>query len=565
MTTRVTFVWFAFVWLILCVVFQSCSGEVNAGDKNEISHKNEKNEEVHQPGDRKIRKYNFGSLKKKLHIESKEQGDEERGAESNDQKEDNQNEGEAAVSTAKTNAGQEKLSPQDAYATCIGMIEKEFKGEADAKIKEQLENVCTKKREQDEAEKAALEANDVKSKLNEKAPLKLRTHDGGMDNDSTEHDSKRYIISQLGLSTKLDVPLDVLKESLSEVKNCVRDYTQKCPLNWQVTDTNEMLCVAPESYIGPCAKQIKNDLDADEKVLMEKKCSIFWKCDYKCIQDFEDSVCPIDWVMQKEDQYGYCVSPEGYTGKCTRKIKFSTMTSKEKVIYSNLCDLRWPCKKNCTHDYSVLCPSGWIEGADGYCLATSSYTGNCEKKIYLKHLDEVMKQTYEHKCQFNYPCVHSCEKNYNDVCPNLWIPVNEKECTPSENYNGRCKHNYIFKGKITEEEKKNFEKMCHVSYPCVKDCKRDYSFNCPIGWKETLSFCLAPTSYRYSCEKMMKNNMTEREKIQISAKCLVFWPCSNYEVILKNLLHSNISSADYMSVVNGPVNDATGEVVQQSG
>ncbi|GAB66135.1 hypothetical protein PCYB_082960 [Plasmodium cynomolgi strain B] len=320
-----------------------------------------------------------------------------------------------------------------------------------------------------------------------------------------------------------------------------------------------------ESYIGTCAKEIKNDLNVDEKMQMEKKCSLFWKCDYNCVQDFENYVCPIDWVMEREEQDGYCRSPDSYTGKCIRKIKFTTMSSKEKAIYSNLCDMRWPCKKKCAHDYSVLCPKGWIEGADGYCFATSSYSGNCEKKIYLKHLDEVMKQTYEHKCQFNYPCVDSCEKNYSDVCPNLWIPVSEKECAPSENYNGRCRHNYIFKSNIMEEEKKNFEKMCHVSYPCVKDCKRDYSFNCPIGWKETLSFCLAPTSYRYSCEKMMRKNMSEREKIQVSAKCLVFWPCSNYEVLLKNLLHSNISPADYFSVVNGPVDDATGAVKRGGG
>ncbi|VUZ95334.1 CPW-WPC family protein [Plasmodium vivax] len=560
MAKRLTFVWFSSVWfafvcLTLCVVFQSCSGEVIAGGKNEISLKREQNEEVHQRGDRKIRKYNFDSLRKKLHVESKEQGKEEMGTQSSDQQGDSQIGGGTGV------------SPEEEYAKCIGMIEQEFKGEADAKVREQLESLCLKKREQDEAAKgaeaakAAKAAKAVKAANEENAQLKTDSL------SAANRDGKRSIISQLGLSTKVDVPLEVLKESLSEVKNCVRDYTQRCPLNWKVSETDETVCVAPESYIGPCEKEVKNNLQEDEKMQMERKCSLFWKCDYKCVQNFEGSVCPIDWLMEEEQQQqgGFCKSPESYTGKCIGKIKFSNMTSKEKAIYSNLCEVRWPCKKKCVHDYSVLCPSGWVEGADGYCLATSSYSGNCEKRIYLKHLDEAMKQTYEHKCQFNYPCVKSCEKDYHAVCPQLWLPVSEKECTPSESYNGRCRHNYIFKGNLMEEEKKNFERMCHVSYPCVRDCKRDYSFSCPIGWKETLSFCLAPTSYRYTCEKMMRKNMTEREKIQVSAKCLVFWPCSNYEVVLKNLLHGSISPADYLSVLNGPVDGASGAVVRMSG
>ncbi|SBT34298.1 CPW-WPC family protein, putative [Plasmodium ovale wallikeri] len=499
-----------------------------------VQNESEKKKKSDETGERKISKYNYGSLKKKFSIEDKEQSKDEK------EKEVSNTNGEGV------NFSMDGDYPNHEYKKCMDLIEKEFhekKGDENLKVKEELEKLCLKKKEEDEEEE--------KMKR-----IKLQV-DG--QNVVTEKDKKnKEIKSQLGLSTKLEVSSKLLRESLSEMKNCTRNYRQKCPMNWKVSTSNNLYCVAPDSYIGPCAKKINNDIDISEKIKMEKKCLVFWQCDNNCIQDFENSVCPLDWVMFNEE---YCTAPDNYVGNCLTKINFLNMSNKEKSIYSNLCDVRWPCKKNCEHDYSVLCPHGWVEGNNGFCLATSTYKGNCSKKMYLKHLDKMMKQMYEQKCQFSYPCVNACEKNYDELCPNLWQSVNENECAPSEYYNGNCKENYIFKNRNVEE-KKLFEKLCDVSYSCLKQCKRDYSYTCPIGWKETLSYCLAPPSYKHSCNKLIKKNMNQKEKIEIGKKCNVFWPCANYEILLKKLIYNNLSEEDYLSVVSGPVDNTTGAVIR---
>ncbi|GAW80622.1 CPW-WPC family protein [Plasmodium gonderi] len=550
------------VFISLCVVALSCPGKLYARVKESLKESLKVSPKDPMQSQIKISKYNFASLRKKLHIENQEQVKGKSGAETNEPRKENEGKDEKEFTHVQTKTGEEKLTIEKEYEKCINMIENEFKDKkvkGDLKIKEELEMLCLKKREEDEVEEKKLEREKLKKEMELKTNGNVKLQS---DWRVQEEHRKKEIISNLGLSNNLDISLEILSESLSEVKNCMRNYSEACPLNWKISENNKNVCNAPDSYIGPCGRQMSNDIDVSEKIEKEKTCSIFWPCDYACTQDFENSVCPLGWVMGKSGDY--CISPDGYTGSCLKKIKFINMSSKEKSIYSNLCDIRWPCKQKCTHDYSVLCPDGWVEGSDGYCFATSNYKGNCEKKIYLKHLDDVMKQMYEHKCQFNYPCINSCEKNYDDICPKLWIPINDKECAPTEYYNGNCKDNYIFVGKNMEEEKKEFEKFCHVSYACLKKCDRDYSFNCPIGWGETISFCLAPSSYQYNCDRMMKKNMNQWEKIQISKKCLVFWPCSNYEILLKNLLHNNISPSDYLSVVNGPVDDATGAVIHPS-
>ncbi|SCN12234.1 CPW-WPC family protein, putative [Plasmodium malariae] len=531
--------------LHICVfiIFMNCSGKLKSENENKKKITNGAS------GERKISKYNYGSLKKKFNIENKEEKENQSIMEhiSDNVSQNSEEEEELKNKNGGSyNSHPNDEHPYDEYTKCINTIEKEFKDKENSeylKMKEELEKLCLKKKAEDEEKK----------KEEEKRKLQR-----DMQNNATEKEKQnREIISQLGLSSKLVISNEILSESLSEVKNCLRNYREKCPLNWELSKDNTDYCTAPESYIGPCGKQIHNDVDISEKMRIEKKCFVFWKCDNNCIQDFENSTCPLDWVIMDEE---YCIAPDNYVGNCLNKINFLNMSNKEKSIYSNLCDIKWPCKEKCEHDYSVLCPDRWIEGNNGYCFPTNSYNGNCKGKIYLKHLNKIMKQTYEQKCQFSYPCINSCEKNYDDLCPNSWLSINENECAPSEYYNGNCKENYIFKNK-NQEEKKLFEKLCDVSYSCIKKCKRDYSFNCPIGWKETLSFCLAPISYKHSCNKMMKKNMNVQEKTEISKKCNVFWPCSNYEILLKNLINSNISEEDYLSVVNGPVDNVTGSVI----
>ncbi|SOS76610.1 CPW-WPC family protein [Plasmodium sp. gorilla clade G1] len=567
---------FSFFSVVICFVILAYSASLNREKE-----KKKKKSDIHIESnkiDKNIKKFDYGTLKKKFHINDKDEnvkdvnkyneigengkngknGKNEKNGKigkngKNEENEKNKQPEGISVSLEKTNSLEETLVQiNNEYNKCIDMIEKEIHDNIDdkesLKVKDELEKLCVIKKEKDEKE----EYEKYKKKMKEKSME--------MDMDNEKEERKRInddIKSQLGISSKIEVTNEVLNDSLSEIKNCVRNYREKCPLNWKINKDNKLYCMAPESYKGPCERKLITNLDISEKIKIEKKCYIFWQCENNCVQDFENSICPLEWTMKNEE---YCISPESYIGNCLNQINFINMTNKEKAIYSNLCDVRWPCKKKCEHDYSVLCPDEWIEGNDGYCFPTRNYKGNCKNKIYFKHLDKIMKETYEQKCQFSYPCINSCEKNYDDLCPNLWISINGNECAPSEYYNGSCKENYIFKKKNVEE-KKMFENLCEVSYPCLKKCKRNYSYSCPIGWKETLSFCLAPNSYKFNCNKLIKNDMNEKEKIEISKKCHIFWPCENYEILLKKLIYNNMTEKDYLSIVNGPVDNTTGKVI----
>lgn len=445
---------------------------------------------------------------------------------------------------------EKRVSAENEYTNCMNLINQQYKDKTDSeslKLREELEQMCAIKHSEDKKEE---ERRQAKIKEEEEKDRKKKEK-----LDPFEEKNKQ-IKSQLGISNDIDISNKILSETLSELKNCSRNYRDPCPLNWKL-DEDLITCVSPDSYIGPCEKRMSSEIDISEKKNIEKKCLVFWKCDIDCIQDFEGSECPMEWTQLDEEN---CQAPSNYTGKCSSRMKFVNLSPKNKSIYSNICDVRWPCMKQCEHDYSVLCPEGWIPREDGTCVATSSYKGSCDKVLYLKNLDRSMKEIQEEKCNFHYPCVHNCEKNYDDLCPNSWMPVSENECAPSENYHGSCKQNYIFKNKNIEE-KQQFEKLCEVSYSCVQNCKRDYSSNCPIGWKETLIHCLAPSSYNYNCSKVIQKDLTENEKIMLSKKCNIFWPCSNYEVLLKNLIYDNMTEQDYISIMSGPVDPSTGRIV----
>lgn len=451
----------------------------------------------------------------------------------------------------KTQQGvEQRFNAESAFEQCMSLIEKEFREKTDEeskKLREEMEKLCFEKKKED-----------VRTEEEEgKRQKEKEKKETSATEENYEEKKRKEIISKLGLSSKTDIPLRILEDSLAEIKNCSRNYREHCPLNWKF-DSDKITCIAPDSYIGSCEKRMSSAIDITEKKKKEKECSFFWRCENNCVQDMENFICPLYWE-QIDDVT--CQAPSNYTGKCLNTMKFGSMGNKEKVIYSNLCDVMWPCKEKCEHDYSVLCPEGWLEKEKEYCVASNLYKGNCDKILHLKNFDKSMKEIYEDKCNFSYPCVNTtCEKNYDDMCPNLWIPVNDNECAPSEFYNGNCKENYIFKKKNIEE-KKQFEKLCNVSYSCLQTCQRDYSSNCPIGWKETLVYCLAPSTYKYDCRKTMRKNLKDVEKIQISKKCHVFWPCSNYEVLLKHLLHENMSEQDYISILNGPIDAITGEVI----
>jgi CPW-WPC domain-containing protein len=69
---------------------------------------------------------------------------------------------------------------------------------------------------------------------------------------------------------------------------CLPDLTQ-CPKDWE---KDGVLCVATESYKGPCAAEADlTEMSAEQKLAFASSCSVAFPCQEECIQDFQQA-CP---------------------------------------------------------------------------------------------------------------------------------------------------------------------------------------------------------------------------------------------------------------------------------
>ncbi|EUT78788.1 hypothetical protein PFAG_05365 [Plasmodium falciparum Santa Lucia] len=97
------------------------------------------------------------------------------------------------------------------------------------------------------------------------------------------------------------------------------------------------------------------------------------------------------------------------------------------------------------------------------------------------------------------PCLDNCEKDYSSQCPTNWVPEDEKYCRPLSIYEGTCLLPYDFSN-MTNEQKEIWSNKCSSSWPCKEKCKKDYSKICPKGWiKESDGVCSAPKNYNGPC------------------------------------------------------------------
>ncbi|CRH02774.1 CPW-WPC family protein, putative [Plasmodium relictum] len=334
--------------------------------------------------------------------------------------------------------------------------------------------------------------------------------------------------------TLKNVPLVLLKE---KVKNqvikasnnlnlpnpdeelCEINYSELCPENW-INFGDGMNCLSPINYKGPCEKKVSfKNATAISKYKFSIECHVSWPCTGTCIEDFSKE-CPYEWILNKD----ICEAPKSYKGKCVKKKKFSNFSEAEKKIWSDECNINWPCyDKN--YDFNILCPINWKMNPDHKsCLAPVSYIGPCVNILYLFDLNEKEKLSLGRKCNIEWPTHVKKELDLNSLCPIGW-KISDLEnivCNAPLSYNGPCGKKISFEN-FSKEEKLEFSQKCDVQWALLDEKLQNFDLPCPYNWvlvEKEENICISPVEYQGPCENIFSfKNYTKEMKSAWSSSC----------------------------------------------
>lgn len=354
---------------------------------------------------------------------------------------------------------------------------------------------------------------------------------------------------------------------------CLQDFSIPCPVLFFRTSLG---CVPTKTYEGPCNKiQDKLPLLYDhQKESWSEICETSWPCMPKeCPYGVDyNSICPVGW-----NDIGKGVCSSTYENEnCPYDINFSNTTIEEKKKIAKECKLRWKCKSvSYLTNFDSTCPLNWTPIGDYKCKAPIDYTGDCPKISNLKKYNtQELKKQIEVTCLVNWPYtlkVNEYQRDYDSICPIGWSLTTNMKCKSPENYksDSKCSDEVAFTN-MTSIQKESHSFACKVDFPFKdrKDCKRDYSFKCPMGWvpSKKIGFCKAPLSFK---SKICKNfssfqNISDSHRQYYLKKCDIDWPCVGE--IENSLIYTKIP-VDYVTNTNirrsssGAVDAETGTII----
>ncbi|SOS80499.1 CPW-WPC family protein [Plasmodium sp. gorilla clade G1] len=360
-------------------------------------------------------------------------------------------------------------------------------------------------------------------------------------------------------------------EDHSEI--CYPDYSMPCPLHFFRTSTG---CVPLRTYEGPCNK-IQNKLIYlydEQKASWAEICEANWPCmPLECSygRDY-NSVCPINWI-----DIGKGLCRNIYKNeKCAGDINFSNMSFEEKKSMEKKCGIIWKCKSiTYTTNFDDICPLHWENIGNYKCKAPQDYKGPCPNISNLKKYNtQEKKENIENVCLVNWPYsikVNEYQRDYNIDCPIGWSMMENGFCRAPENYKKslKCKEEVSFDD-MNADQKHSYSLACNVDFPFKdkQDCKRNYSFACPLGWipSKKINYCKAPLNYKSSiCKNVSKfKNISDNQKNYYLKFCDIDWPCEGE--IQNSMIYTQIS-VDHLEehgkkkYTRGPVDSETGLII----
>ncbi|CRG96984.1 CPW-WPC family protein, putative [Plasmodium gallinaceum] len=319
-----------------------------------------------------------------------------------------------------------------------------------------------------------------------------------------------------------------------------KDYT-KCPIGW--TQINNKECLAPKSYIrslrmcssilniGDIVKNVYDVThnmsfvvnDIEERKKLEKDCNIKFPCK-ECERDYVRINCPLGWTDIGD---GNCKAPNDYPfylkELCNTVVNFKYASPTFKRNWSFLCKSDWPCFSVCEKNYGIICPLGFklinerIEkNGENIYVCSNEYWKEYNNtdfdnqiKRNLCHVIEIynstiLKKEIERKCKVTWPCLNKCEENFYQSCPYNWLLKDNKCIAPYYYIPPKgCKNSFdILSFNIFD--KYLFSNKCFAPWPCKHSCQQDWSSVCPDQWILTKKKINNKKDTRYFCKSSDK-------------------------------------------------------------
>jgi CPW-WPC domain-containing protein len=151
-------------------------------------------------------------------------------------------------------------------------------------------------------------------------------------------------------------------------------------------------------------------------------------------------------------------------------------------------------------------------------------------------MDANAKKRFEIECLVKYPATGpACARDYKRTCPKDWFENTANECiAPVDYHRGTTQkttcNTVQYLNDLSPEEKKTFEFLCDVKWPCLQDsnCKRSYNSPCPSAYYSySGTSCVATASYTGKCSRILHNliALSQAQKEELEQKCEFRWPC----------------------------------------
>ncbi|SBT80033.1 CPW-WPC family protein, putative [Plasmodium malariae] len=450
-------------------------------------------------------------------------------------------------------------------------------------LKENTQLIVTIRITQEEEEEAKEESAFLLDDL-EEAAQNFSSSDEQVNENSSEKETelknvKKYQAEVINSMNKDNVyknfdsdELEKFEQTLKDSEDvCDQDYSLPCPLNFFRTSSG---CVPQNSYEGPCNKVHKlMFLYDNQKESWADICGANWPCiPLACPYGTDyDSTCPINWI---DIGKGICRSIY-INEKCQNDIDFSSTTIVDKKKFEQLCGIRWKCKSvSYITNFESICPLYWTYLYDYKCKSPDDYKGPCPNIINLKKYNtEEGKKNVEIACLVNWPYNvkdNARQRDYSVACPIGWSLMENNMCKAPENYKltSICNDEVSFVN-MNLQQKESYSIACNVDFP-FKDrteCKRNYSFMCPMGWipSNKEGYCKAPIGYKNKiCKKQSQfKNISDSQKNYYLKFCNIDWPCEGeiqnsaiYTKLAVDYLTENSTKRD-----SGPIDSETGIII----
>jgi len=199
----------------------------------------------------------------------------------------------------------------------------------------------------------------------------------------------------------------------------------------------------------------------------------------------------------------------------------------------------------CNRDYSLTCPTGWIDVGDGAkCSAPNNYMGKCSAQEEFGGLTPQEKSSLASRCGASFPCLGACTQDYKELCPAGWVEDVNHDCSAPNDYSGPCVGRKSFID-FNALNKASWAQMCGVEWPCGNmrqstmetknlrvpgvfnsDCVADFSRPCPQRFHLHKGLCQAPTDYDGTCAYLVDTRQFgSLQKAAYAKACHTPWPC----------------------------------------